>query len=220
MLRGIICVTLAVTFICLCDAHAARTTRDLVFEDEPTKQVTPANTEVTGGTQSIGIKTTVILERDGQMSTVLPSHEFQSGDKVKIVFTPSEDGYVYWMAKGSSGQYQMLFPSPKAGSDNIVKRNQEYTVPVSGNFRFDNTPGSEELLCILSTERLADLDAAAAEEFKNAAKQIVALEENHAAKRSTRDLVFEEDETDNVSTKKQMAAKGEPFVTSYILKHN
>ncbi|MBQ9406636.1 MAG: DUF4384 domain-containing protein, partial [Desulfovibrio sp.] len=173
----------------------SRTTRDLVFEEdeEPAaqQQAAPATSEV-AGKQSIGIKTTVVLERDGQTSTVAPSHEFKSGDKVKLVFTPSVDGYVYWMAKGTSGQYQMLFPSAKAGSDNHVKRNQEYTVPVRGGFRFDSTPGSEELLCILSTERLNDLDGAVAEQLKNASTQVAALEQKHEAKRTTRDLVFEE----------------------------
>ena len=199
----------------------SRTTRDLVFEDEEpsAQQTAPANAEV-AGKQSIGVKTTVILERDGQTSTVLPSHEFKSGDKVKLVFTPSVDGYVYWMAKGSSGQYQVLFPNAKAGTDNQVKRNQEYTVPIKGGFRFDNNPGSEELLCILSTERLNDLDSAAAEQFKNAATQVAALEQKHEAKRTTRDLVFEDEDSGDVNTKKQEAAKGEPFVASYTLKHN
>lgn len=204
-----------------CSFSVARTTRDLVFEDEPTasQQFAPATGEI-AGKQSIGVKTTVLLERNGQTSTVPPSYEFRSGDKVKLVFTPSVDGYVYWMAKGSSGQYQVLFPNAKAGSDNQVKRNQEYTVPVRGGFRFDNTPGSEELLCILSTERLSDLDSAAAEQFNNASTQIAALEERHQAKRTTRDLVFEEDEVGDVNTKKQESAKGEPFVASYTLKHN
>lgn len=198
-------------------AAFSRTTRDLVFEDEEpsAQQAAPAKGEV-AGKQSIGVKTTVVLERGGQTSTVLPSHEFKSGDKVKLVFTPSVDGYVYWMAKGSSGQYQVLFPNAKAGMDNKVKRNQEYTVPIKGGFRFDNTPGSEELLCILSTERLNDLDSAAAEQFKH----VAALEQKHEAKRTTRDLVFEDEDSGDVNTKKQEAAKGEPFVASYTLKHN
>ena len=222
MKTGILSLSLAVILV-WSGTVFSRTTRDLVFEDEEPaaeQQAPSAAGEEISGKQSIAVKTTVVLERDGKTSTVLPSHEFKSGDKVKLVFTPSVDGYVYWMAKGSSGQYQVLFPSDKAGTDNQVKRNQEYTVPMKGSFRFDDTPGSEELLCILSTERLTDLDSAVAEQFKSATAQVAALEEKHQAKRTTRDLVFEEEESEDVSTKKQEAAKGEPFVASYTLKHN
>ena len=126
--------------------------RDLVFDDEE-----PAQTQAmeSSGKQTTALKTTMLLKRDGTTSTVLPSHEFKSGDSVKLVFTPNIDGYVYWLAKGSSGNYSVLFPS-KANMDNAVQRNQEYTIPPKGTFRFDDTPGNEELLCILSAEKLPD----------------------------------------------------------------
>lgn len=199
------------------DAFAARTTRDLVFEDD---EAAPAAAEQSGDSQTIGVKATVVLERDGQKSTVTPSHEFKSGDKVKLVFTPNTDGYVYWLAKGTSGNYTMLFPNPKSGMDNTVKRNNEYTVPAKGSFKFDDTPGNEELLCILSTEKLPDLDQAAAEQFANAGQQVAELEQKQTSKRATRDLVFEEDEEEDVQTKTQQAPKGEPFVVPFVLKHN
>ena len=88
------------------DSWAARTTRDLVFDDEE-----PAQTQAmeSSGKQTTALKTTMLLKRDGTTSTVLPSHEFKSGDSVKLVFTPNIDGYVYWLAKGSSGNYSVLF---------------------------------------------------------------------------------------------------------------
>ena len=90
------------------DSWAARTTRDLVFDDEE-----PAQTQAmeSSGKQTTALKTTMLLKRDGATSTVLPTHEFKSGDSVKLVFTPNIDGYVYWLAKGSSGSYSVLFPS-------------------------------------------------------------------------------------------------------------
>ena len=215
MKKGLLCLSLALLLAWGGDAFAARTTRDLVFEDDEATEQNDSS-----DTQTIGVKATVALERDGQASTVSPSHEFKSGDKVKLVFTPSTDGYVYWLAKGSSGNYSMLYPNAKAGMDNSVKRNTEYTVPVKGSFRFDDTPGTEELLCILSTEKLEDLDKAAAEQFANAGKEVAQLEEKQTQKRATRDLVFEEDEEEDVQTKTQQAPKGEPFVTSFVLKHN
>lgn len=215
MKKELVSLSLAFLLAMGADAFAARTTRDLVFEEDETPQASED-----AGNQTIGVKATVLLERDGQKSTVAPTHEFKSGDKVKLVFTPNTDGYVYWLAKGTSGNYTMLYPSPKAGADNSVKRNTEYTVPAKGSFRFDDKPGNEELLCILSTEKLPDLDKAAAEQFANAGQQVAQLEEQQTKKRTTRDLVFEEDEEEDVQTKTQQAPKGEPFVAPFVLKHN
>lgn len=219
MKKGLICAMLAACLIWSGDAFS-RTTRDLVFEDDDAASEESKSSGEVSGTQTIGVKATVVLTRDGKTSTVAPSEEFKNGDKVKLVFTPSTDGYVYWLAKGTSGNYTMLYPSAKAGMDNAVKRNQEYTVPARGSFKFDEHPGNEELLCILSTERLNDLDKAAEDQFKNAARQVAELEKKQESKRTTRDLVFEDDEEEDVATKTQKGAKGEPFVAPFTLKHN
>ena len=214
------------------DSWAARTTRDLVFDDEE-----PAQTQAmeSSGKQTTALKTTMLLKRDGTTSTVLPSHEFKSGkdqsgihcrksgDSVKLVFTPNIDGYVYWLAKGSSGNYSVLFPS-KANMDNAVQRNQEYTIPPKGTFRFDDTPGNEELLCILSAEKLPDMDKAIAEADAaqinaQSSTQLAKLEEKNTPKRTTRDLVFDDEDEGDVNTKQQVAPKGEPFVAHYVLTH-
>lgn len=199
---------------------AARTTRDLVFEDA-TPEIKPNESpkEDVSGRQSLAIKTTVILEREGKQQTVAPSHQFKSGDKVKLVFTPSTNGYVYWMSKGSTGNYSLLYPTSQTGMDNSVIKNVEYTIPAKGSFKFDANTGHEELLCILSTERIADLDSAVAEQLKNSSAKIAQLEEQSASKRKSRDLVFEEEEKGDVSTKKQEASTAEPMVVHYKLSH-
>lgn len=219
MKKRILCLTLAALLLAGNSAFGAgRTTRDLVFEEEetPAQKQEQSASQQTSGTQSISVKTTVVLTRDGQTSTVGLDHEFKSGDKVKLKFTPSIDGYVYWMAKGSSGNYSVLYPNTKAGNDNSVKKNNEYTVPQAGAFKFDNNAGTEELLCILSPTRLDDLDKAAAEQF---GKTVAAMEQENASKRTTRDLVFEEEDEGAVNTKTQQSNGSEPFVSSYKLTH-
>jgi hypothetical protein len=232
---------------------AQRTTRDLVFEDEEA----PAKTDdvkaggeakqgvVGGNTQTIAVKTTMLLSRDGQTSTVSPNHEFKSGDRVKLVYTPSIDGFVYWMTKGTSGDIKLIFPSERTGMDNKVERNREYTIPIKGTLKFDDKAGKEELLCVLSPTALPDLDSAVAavsksptakEECKDDAasgnkrttrdlvfdddeaksKDCVKKEGN---KRTTRDLVFDDDDAGDVNTQKQTGPKGEPMVAHYVLEH-
>lgn len=208
-------------FVALCmlvgafDATAARTTRDLVFDDGDDAAKTKSPEAVWG--EVIAVKTTVVLNRGGTTQTVLPTYEFKSGDSIKLVFTANVDGYVYWMTKGTSGNYSVLFPNAKAGTDNAVKRNQEYTVPVKGIFRFDDKAGKEELLCILSTEKLPDIETIIA---TGSGSAVAALEEKNSSQRKTRDLVFDDDDSNDVNTKKQSAAKGVPFVALYVLTHN
>jgi hypothetical protein len=235
-------------------AFAARTTRDLVFDDdEDTNKQTESSAlknqdkqEKPDGTQTIAVNTTMLLTRDGRADTVLPSHAFKSGDRVKLVYTPSIDGYVYWLAKGTSGEYSMIFPSDKAGTDNKVARNKEYTIPVKGAFRFDDKVGKEELLCVLSPDKLADMESAVSAASKSVADKAECKDESTVSKRTTRDLVFDDEDdsaskkdcvkkegtrrttrdlvfddedSDDVNTQKQTAAKDEPMVAHYVLEH-
>jgi len=223
---------LTITLSCLliaalaAPAFAARKTRDLVFEDEEeaaTSEIAKeANIE---DPLKISVKTALELTRNGETTLVPPSYEFVSGDRVKLRYTTNADGYVYWMAKMSSGKYSVLFPTEKTGMDNLIKKNEEHTVPVKGAFRFDDTPGTESLLMVFSPERIAELDQAVAEangqkgNVVQDSTQVASLEEDNANKRKTRDLVFEDEDEEEVNTKTQIAPKGEPFVTLYELVH-
>lgn len=206
------------------NADAARLTRDLVFEEDSV-QVAEEKVPEIKDAQVVAVRATIELKRDGQVSTVVPSHKFKSGDRVKIIYTSSIDGYAYWLARGSSGKTAILFPSGQAGSDNKIERNREYVIPVKGSFRFDDTVGKEELLCIISADRIEELDdlisgssqGVISAENSAPVKQI---EEDNTSRRQTRDLIFEEEENEEVVTKKQIAPRSEPFVTYFVLTHN
>ena len=204
-------------------ADAGRKTRDLVFEDEEEVVETAPDEKV------VAVKTTIELNRNGKISTVLPMTEFQSGDKVKIVYTTSVDAYVYWLSEGSSGDYYMLFPNPKPGTDNFVRKNEVNTIPVKGNLKFDDNPGTEKILLVLAPEKIPELEKASREaavkggKIKDSAKQVDSVKKKNQSRRKTRDLVFEdeEDEDAGVSTTKQVSKDiNEPFVLGYVLIHN
>ena len=213
--------TLALSFLlvlALVSTSSARKSRDLVFEDD--------DEAVAGEQVKVAVKTTLELTRDGTVTTVTPAHKFKSGDKVKLRYTTSTDGYVYWMAKMSSGKYAMLFPNNKTGMDNHIRKNEEHTIPVKGSFRFDDTPGTESLLMVFSAERIPELEAAVAEangskgsSVDSRSSEVASIEDKNTQKRRSRDLVFEDDDEDDVNTKTQVAPKGEPFVTLYELVH-
>jgi hypothetical protein len=208
-------------------AASRRTTRDLVFDDEDEKDEAPKVAGSTSDTvkgEKIAVKATVELTRDNQTKTVLPTEDFKSGDKVRLLFSANRDGRVYWVAKGTSGRYQVLFPSAKAGMDNTITKNKEYTVPTKGAWRFDENKGTETVVCIVSPKALPDLDKAVAlaEEGKkdDASSIISGVVNGHEKKRTTRDLVFEEEDDNDVNTKTQVTPDNEPFVATYELVHN
>ena len=165
------------------------------------------------------------LQRDGKTDIVPPNSTFKSGDRVKLIYTPSVDGYVYWLARMTSGKYTVLFPTAKTGTDNAVKKGQKYTMPAKGAFRFDDKTGTEVLMCVISPERIKDLDAAVAEADKAGGQvdlntnKIEAIENMNLNKRQTRDLIFEEEEDEKSLTKTQTAKAGEPMIAVFELVH-
>jgi hypothetical protein len=218
--------TCLLTLVLANPAFAERKTRDLVFEEED--DVAAAETAKKNNIANpvtISVKTTLDLTRDGQTSSVEPNQEFKSGDRVKLRYTTSTDGYVYWLAKMSSGKYSVLFPNNQTGMDNLVKKNEEHTVPVKGSFRFDDKPGTETLLMVFAPDKIPELEQAVAEangQKNNVVEnstQVASLEKENTSKRKTRDLVFEDEDDEEVNTKTQVAPKGEPFVAMYELIH-
>ena len=211
------------------EVQAGRNSRDLVFEDEGATTA-PADEGESDKSQAVtGVKVTLELERDGETSTVLPSHEFKSGDRVRILYSTNIDCYVYWMSEGTSGDYFMLFPNPKAGMDNWVKKNEPYTIPVKGTFRFDEPKGIEKILLIMSPQKLPELEEASKEaavkggKVQDSSVSVASVRDEQDAKRKTRDLVFEEeaDDTTGVVTKTQASTDiDQPFVVSIDLIHN
>jgi hypothetical protein len=223
---------MAAVFSCLlalawaAPAFAQRKTRDLVFEEEDDAATAEIAKESNiADPVTISVKTALELTRDGQTSSVEPSHEFKSGDRVKLRYTTSADGYVYWLAKMASGKYSVLFPNSQTGMDNLIKKNEEHTVPVKGSFRFDDKPGTESLLMVFAPDKIPELEQAVAEangQKDNVVEnsiQVASVEEKNVSKRKTRDLVFEEEDEEEVNTKTQVAPKGEPFVAMYELIH-
>ena len=213
-------VMAALVFAATAAQAADRATRDLVFEDEkptePAKEQPAADKEI-----AVKVKATVLLTREGQTTQVLPGHEFKSGDKVQLVYTTNIDAYVYWLSEGTSGDHFMLYPNPKVGMDNWVKKNQEYMVPPKGNFKFDENKGTEKILLVLAPERIPELEEAA----KVAAVKggtVKDLQASQDTKRKSRDLVFEEQDNQEtgVTTMSQVSKDiKQPFVVNFELNH-
>jgi hypothetical protein len=94
----------------------------------------------------VGISYQILaIENDGQMRAVSNSRVFRSGDRVKILARTNRPGYLTVANIGTSGRMNVLFSE-------YVDANRLTEIPPNSNLRFDNNPGTENILIMLSNE--------------------------------------------------------------------
>jgi hypothetical protein len=101
-----------------------------------------------------------ILKREGSETTeVKPDTAFHSGDRIRLRVEVNTAGYLYIINRGSSGNWNPLFPSPKiAKGDNRVQKAIQYEIPAGYVFTFDEQPGTEKLFIVFSRRPVSDLE--------------------------------------------------------------
>jgi hypothetical protein len=100
-----------------------------------------------------------LIDTTGQRREVTPDRVFRSGERIKLRIEPNHDGYLYLVNIGSTGRYHLLFPDPRIGDGgNAVRARTIYDVPYGAFIRFDDNPGEETLLVVLSPTPLSDVD--------------------------------------------------------------
>src|ERR1039457_1190386 len=96
---------------------------------------------------SFGLRITVELKRDGAVSTVSPDSEFRNGDQIRLHFVGNVDGYVYALNETPSGETKVIFPTAESGSNNMIRKGQDYTIPATkGWFGMVGRSGTEKVL--------------------------------------------------------------------------
>lgn len=119
----------------------------------------PAPPIVTVAYKAVAIRYSLVKLEDGAESEVPVTHHFRSGDQVRLKVEANQSGYLYLIARGSSGIWKPLFPSREA-SDNRVEARRGYDVPSSTQaFTFDDQAGTEKIFLVFSRAPLADLDS-------------------------------------------------------------
>lgn len=97
---------------------------------------------------------TIHLEnkRGDKVQTVRPEHVFDTGDIVRFRVTASQNGYLYVLDHGSSGNYQVLFPAEGSAAGNNVQRGTDYLVPATGDgwFQVEAPAGFDTVYFLLS----------------------------------------------------------------------
>ncbi len=91
------------------------------------------------------------LDRNGEMRRVNSSTVFRKGDRIRVSLKSNREGYLYVINLGSTGRSTMLFPNASTpDGSNLINANQTYDIPPNTFFRFDENPGEETLLVMLS----------------------------------------------------------------------
>jgi len=116
----------------------------------------PAN-----GQQPLGLRIVVKrYNRDGSTTDVLPDTVFHSGERIRLTVQPNARGYLYIANKGSSGEWQPMFPSPEIeNGDNRTEAMHSYLFPSETQaFTFDSRVGQESLFVVFSRQPVQDFE--------------------------------------------------------------
>ncbi|MBX9723731.1 MAG: DUF4384 domain-containing protein [Candidatus Obscuribacterales bacterium] len=98
-----------------------------------------------------GIQYWIELKRAGKVSNVSNKFAFKSGDNIRIHVKSNVDAFAYIVLKeGSSGEQSVLFPDTHFHDNNKLKAGQDYSLPQEGYMAFDQNPGTEKVLLLLS----------------------------------------------------------------------
>ena len=159
---------------------------------DPLPQGTPP--AIPASSQPLGLRYWIeLVEAPGSTGRrVTEQRDFRTGEKIRFHFTSNRDGYLNIAQVGSSGRTTVLFPAPQQGlNDNFLPTHVERTFPGPDHWlRFDDQPGTEDLLFILASTR-EDLDAVVAAFLSLLNKeQVVQL-----AQSGGKDLLLEREET-------------------------
>ncbi len=107
----------------------------------------------------LGLRYTVLKRSGDRNVEVAPSTIFHSGDRIQLAVEVNDRGFLYIVSRGSSGTWEVLFPSPKIErGDNRVESGRHYVLPPGYVFSFTGKPGVEKLFVIFSRQPEPEID--------------------------------------------------------------
>lgn len=122
-------------------------------EVAPSRSATPPAMEAT----NLGLRYSIVDGNTG--SEIDPAKVFHNGDIVRLKLQANSSGYLYVLNQGSSGKWQVLFPSAEVvNNNNRIEASQVREIPMGQNFEFYADPGLERLFVVLSREREPDME--------------------------------------------------------------
>jgi hypothetical protein len=98
-----------------------------------------------------GVQYWIELHRGDKTTHVNNKTPFYSGDRIRFHVKSNVDAYAYIVLReGSSGEQAVLFPDPSHNDETKVVHGKDYSLPAEGFLTFDDHPGTERLLLLVS----------------------------------------------------------------------
>jgi hypothetical protein len=116
----------------------------------PPADITPAPAPA----MHLGIRYNLLLVDGANQGVAVDSdHVFRKGDRVALEIESNRSGYLYVLARQSSGSWQALLPSPQmADESNVIDPGRKIRVPEAYYFEIQDPPGSEHLVLVFSRD--------------------------------------------------------------------
>lgn len=111
---------------------------------------TPAN-----GVVHLGFRYSILLVNPdtNRAQTVDPDRIFRKGDCFALQVEANRSGYLYVLARQSSGSWKAMLPTPEMSQEsNILDPGTKMRIPAGYCFEVSDPPGSEVLTVILSRD--------------------------------------------------------------------
>lgn len=109
----------------------------------------------------IGLRYSVLKRTPHGLVEVGPDTVFRAGDSIRLSVMGNRRGYLYVIARGSSGVWSPLFPHPESvQTGNEIVPGRLYQIPGGEGeyFTFDEQPGDERLFLVFSLKPVEDLE--------------------------------------------------------------
>jgi hypothetical protein len=131
----------------------------LVEKDSPppVRRASTRSTPAAAEAVHLGLRYNLVLvdANSGASQPAAPDRTFRAGECFAIDFETNRSGFLYVLAKQSSGAWQMLVPSADpdmATESNVIVPGKKVRVPLQHCFEIRNPPGVETLFVVLSRE--------------------------------------------------------------------
>lgn len=96
---------------------------------------------------------------ENRFTEVSPDTVFQTGDAVKLQVEVNERAYLYVIAQGTSGSWDVVFPRPDHGeTKHIVERGEKQEVPRGRPWTLEEPRGAEKIFLLVSRQPDQELD--------------------------------------------------------------
>ncbi|HUA62063.1 MAG TPA: DUF4384 domain-containing protein [Verrucomicrobiae bacterium] len=117
----------------------------------------PASTQASAApppAHNLGIRYNLMLVDSKNHGTPVDSdHVFRRGDEVALEVEANHSGYLYVLARQSSGEFRALLPSEEmTDQSNIIDPGKRIRIPENYTFVIQDPPGAEHLVLIFSRD--------------------------------------------------------------------